>query len=79
MANSVAILHELVQAYLSSSDLSIVDNCSTVILYEISHRLRMPILVMDSRTTRIRLENSNRNYFFTAFCCVNPEAITNRF
>jgi hypothetical protein len=69
-------LQELVQAFLSSSDLSIVDNCSIVMLYEISHRLRMPIQVMDSRTTRIRLENSNRIYFFTAFSCVNLEAIT---
>jgi hypothetical protein len=47
-----------------------------VMLYKISHRLGMPILVMDSRTTRMELENNNRNNFFTTFCCSNLEATT---
>jgi hypothetical protein len=36
----------------------------------------MPILVIDCRTARMGLKNSNRNNFFTAFYCLNLKATT---
>jgi len=74
VADSVTILQALVQAYLGSSDLSVVDNCSTVMLCKISYRLGLSIIVVDSRATRMGLENSDRNYCFARLRCLNLEA-----
>jgi hypothetical protein len=45
--------------YLSSSNFVIVKNCSLVMFYKISYKLRFPIVVVDYKTAQMKFENSN--------------------
>src|ERR1700738_3054781 len=59
IGNLIAIYKAFIKAYLSNSDIVIVDNRSTVMLYKVFNGVRSFILVVDSRRAGMWLKDSD--------------------